>query len=103
MATDANAEEVNAAVLAASSAYPTWRRISPFERGDRLRALAALMRQHKIELATIDAVDTGNPVAEMARDAELSARGVEFFAGLVTELKGETIPIGKMVRGACDR
>lgn len=28
------------------------------------------------------------------RDVDLSARDVEFFAGLVTEMKGETVPLG---------
>jgi betaine-aldehyde dehydrogenase len=93
-AIDADGSHVEAAVRAARAAFPDWRDMSPYERGDRLRALAALMRRYREELAAVDAIDTGNPVTEMLRDVDLSARGVEFFAGLVTEVKGETIPIG---------
>jgi betaine-aldehyde dehydrogenase len=85
---------VDAAIKAAASAFRTWSVMPPLERGDRLRALAALLRRHAEELAWIDSVDCGNPIAEMMRDVEMGARGLEYFAGLVTEIKGETIPVG---------
>ena len=92
-AADAGAADVDAAVAAARAAFRTWSRLKPLERADRLRAVAAAIRTHGEELATIDALDCGNPVAEMLRDIEMGARGLEFFAGLVTEVKGETIPV----------
>ena len=85
--------DVDAAVAAARAAFGPWRRTPPLERGDRLRALAAALRRHGEELAALDAIDTGNPLAEMRRDIDTSARGIELFAGLVTEAKGETIPM----------
>lgn len=91
---EAAAADVEAAVAAAAAAFPAWRDLKPLERADRLRALAAALREHAEEFALIDAVDCGNPVAEMLRDVEMGARGLEFFAGLVTEVKGETIPVG---------
>ena len=42
----------------------------------------------------IDAADCGNPVAEMVSDAMVAAAQIEFFAGLVTEMKGASIPMG---------
>ncbi len=90
---EAGSSDVDAAVAAARMAFQTWRHIKPLERADRLRALAASLRRHSNELATLDAIDCGNPVAEMHRDVEMGARGLELFAGLVTEIKGETIPI----------
>ncbi|MDF1750255.1 MAG: aldehyde dehydrogenase family protein, partial [Alphaproteobacteria bacterium] len=75
------------------TAFKTWRHVKPLERADRLRALAVSLRRHSDELATLDAIDCGNPVAEMHRDVEMGARGLELFAGLVTEMKGETIPV----------
>ncbi len=93
VAAEAGAEDVNAAVAMAQSAFRSWRRVKPLERADRLRALADAIRLHAEELALIDAIDCGNPVAEMHRDVEMGARGLEFFAGLVTEIKGETIPV----------
>ncbi len=89
----ATAADVDAAVAAARSAFASWRRTPPLERGDRLRALASALRRHGEELAALDSIDTGNPLAEMRRDIDTGARGIELFAGLVTETKGETIPM----------
>jgi betaine-aldehyde dehydrogenase len=36
----------------------------------------------------------GNPISEMTNDANFSAAVLDFFAGLVTEIKGSTIPMG---------
>lgn len=92
---DAGASDVDAAVEAARAAFRSWSRVKPLERADRLRAMAASLRSHGEELALIDALDCGNPVAEMLRDIEMGARGLELFAGLVTEIKGETIPVSE--------
>ncbi len=90
----ASAADVDAAVAAARAAFESWRRTPPLERADRLRALADALRRHGEELAALDAIDTGNPLAEMRRDIDTGVRGIELFAGLVTEAKGETIPMG---------
>ena len=42
----------------------------------------------------IDAADCGNPYTEMVRDATIAAAQIEFYAGLVTEMKGSSIPMG---------
>ncbi len=42
----------------------------------------------------IDSADCGNPVTEMISDANIAAAQIEFFAGLVTEMKGASIPMG---------
>ena len=90
---EAGAEDVDLAVAAARAAFRDWRATNPLERADRLRALADAVRRHGEDLATLDAIDTGNPLAEMRRDIDMGARGLEFYAGLVTEAKGETIPV----------
>src|ERR1700730_9766382 len=38
--------------------------------------------------------DCGNPYSEMLRDATIAAAQIEFYAGLVTEMKGSSIPMG---------
>ena len=40
------------------------------------------------------AINCGNPVAEMACDVLNAAEQFDFFAGLVTEIKGDTMPMG---------
>lgn len=53
-----------------------------------------MLREHAEEFATLDAMNTGNPVAEMVPDAAMAAGTIDYFAGLVTEVKGQTIPMG---------
>lgn len=91
----ADTEDVQLAVRAAQSAFPSWAATSSFERSRLLREAAAILRQHASELAMIDSFNTGNPVAEMVRDANIAATGIEFFAGLIPQIKGETIPMGE--------
>jgi betaine-aldehyde dehydrogenase len=55
------------------------------------------LRANADELAMLDAANCGNPIREMRRDAVVAAAVIEFYAGLVTELKGETIPMGEGV------
>lgn len=92
---EAQAEDVDAAVAEARKGFEEWRRVPPLERAKLLREIAAIMRRHGDELAMLDAADCGNPYQEMRRDALIAAAGLDYFAGLVLELKGETIPMGE--------
>ena len=89
-----SADDVDAAVAAARPAFDEWRAVAPLERAQILKALAAVVREHAEELALIDAANCGNPVREMMGDARVAAAQLEFFAGLVTEMKGTSIPMG---------
>lgn len=90
----ADASDVDAAVRAAQAGFKQWRRVKPLERGRILREAAAIIRAHGRELALIDAADCGNPVSELMRDAGIAADSLEYFAGLVLEAKGDTLPPG---------
>ncbi|HEV2039988.1 MAG TPA: aldehyde dehydrogenase family protein [Casimicrobiaceae bacterium] len=89
-----NAADVDAAVAAAARGFAEWRAILPLERGRILRRMAEVLRQNAAELAMIDAANCGNPVHEMTSDALIAAAQLDFFAGLVTEMKGASIPMG---------
>jgi betaine-aldehyde dehydrogenase len=91
---DASNEDVAAAVAAAKRGFEEWRRISPVERGRLIRHLAGIVRKNAKELALIDASDCGNPIAHLTMDVEVAAQSLEFFAGLVTEMKGSSVPQG---------
>ena len=91
---DGGAADVDAAVAAAKAAFRQWRNVLPLERAKMLRRIAEVLRAHAQELAMIDAADGGNPVSEMVSDAMVAAAQTEFFAGLVTEMKGSSIPMG---------
>jgi betaine-aldehyde dehydrogenase len=88
----AGPKEVHAAVESARNAFSGWAKTPPLERGKVLRLAASIVRDHAQELALIDAADCGNPVKAMLFDAEIAATQLEYFAGLVLEIKGETIP-----------
>jgi len=91
---EADAADVDAAVRAAHDAFPAWRALRPQQRAEAMRKAAAVLRDHAEELAMLDALDTGNPVAEMVTDARVAAHAHEYFAGLAQEVKGTTIPMG---------
>ena len=90
----ADAEDVDHAVKAAYRGFQTWRAFKPLERAKILREAAQLIRKYGRELALIDSANCGNPIREMVRDAEFGATSIDFFAGLATEIKGDTIPMG---------
>lgn len=89
--------DVDRAVAAARRGFLTWRDTKPLERARILRQVAQLIRKHGRELAWLDSANCGNPVREMVRDAEFGAAFIEYYAGLATEVKGETIPMGSDV------
>lgn len=89
-----NAADVDAAVAAAARSFAEWRAVLPLERAKLLRRMGELLRQNAAELAMIDAANCGNPVREMTSDAMAAAAQLDFFAGLVTEIKGASIPMG---------
>ena len=90
-------QDVARAVEAADKAFAGWRDTPAQERAACVRAAAAALRKHAEELAWIDAIDGGNPFAAMLYDVEISASYMDYFAGLVTEMKGSTIPISSTV------
>jgi betaine-aldehyde dehydrogenase len=93
-AAEANTADVHAAALAAHAAAAEWRKTKPAERAAALRQVARKLREHAGELALLDAANCGNPVREMASDAIVAAAQVDYYAGLITELKGSTMPMG---------
>jgi betaine-aldehyde dehydrogenase len=68
--------------------------VPPLERAKMLREIANVLRKNGDELAMLDAADCGNPYTEMMRDAGAGAAQLDFYAGLVTEMKGASIPMG---------
>ena len=90
---DADAQDVASAVTAARDAFPAWRDAPAQDRARAVRKAAAILREHAQELALLEATDGGNPLQAMLYDVAISADYMDYFAGLVTEIKGSTIPI----------
>ncbi|CAM5791636.1 aldehyde dehydrogenase family protein [Castellaniella caeni] len=92
-AADGNADDVAAAVGAAAAAQPEWAAMSPRARGKILCQAAAQLTQHTEEIATLLALETGKAIRTESRvEANVLADCFEFYGGLGSELKGETIP-----------
>jgi betaine-aldehyde dehydrogenase len=91
---DAGEADVDRAVTAARKAFDEWSRVPAKERARSLERLARRIREQRDALALIDAVDSGNAVTGMRGDMDWTAETLEYFAGLVTEIKGETSSLG---------
>ena len=82
--------DVDRAVAAAKLAFADWGRLPIKERAQALNAFADKLVEHKDELALMDSVDSGNALSGMKGDVDWTAATLRFFAGLLTEIKGET-------------
>ena len=92
---EANEQDINLAVHAAKQAQIGWAKLKPLERASLLKKVAQILRDNAFELALLDASNCGNPISEMQRDALIAAAQIDYYAGLATEIKGETIPMGE--------
>lgn len=89
---EATPQDVADAVAAAAAAYPDWRRVDPMQRAAALTTLADAIDAHAEELALLDVADNGSPVSEMRNDAGTASAQLRYFAGLVLQQRGETVP-----------
>lgn len=91
---EATAADANAAIQAAAVGFQAWRRVPPLGRAGILRQMANIIRENAVDLARLDSQDGGAPLQEMYSDVMVAARFIDYFAGLVTEMKGTSIPMG---------
>lgn len=89
---DADAAQVDAAVRGAAAAFPAWREIGAADRAALVVRMADEVEAHIDDLALLDAVDGGAPMAVMAGDVRLAAAFCRYFAGLALEMKGYSLP-----------
>jgi aldehyde dehydrogenase (NAD+) len=93
---EADAADVDKAVRAARRAFEhgPWRKTSASERGRLLYRLADLIEQNADELAQLETLDNGKPVA-MARAADLplTIACYRYYAGWADKIQGKTIPV----------
>ncbi len=87
---DATEKDIDRAVAAARSAFEEWRRVPIGERALCLEKLAQRIDDQTEELALMDCVDAGNALSGMRGDMDWTAKTLRYFAGLITEIKGES-------------
>lgn len=90
----AGSAEVDAAVAAAKDAFPAWSQTPAAERGAILRRAAELLRARNLELAELETLDTGKPLAETtAVDIITGVEVIEYYAGVAQTLSGQFVDL----------
>src|SRR5450432_2550660 len=92
------AEDIDLAVGAARRCFDDersdWRRMTPSERGRVIHRIGDLIEQHADELAVLETLDNGKPLAiAKAADVALAADLFHYMSGWATKIEGNTIPI----------
>jgi len=85
-------EDVARAVASAQAAWPAWAATTPGERGARMRAFGQALKARAEEILHVEVADTGNTITPMRGDVGMAVESLDYYAGLIHELKGETIP-----------
>jgi malonate-semialdehyde dehydrogenase (acetylating) / methylmalonate-semialdehyde dehydrogenase len=81
-------EDVDAAVRAASAAFPEWRRTPPEDRIQYLFKLKQLLEDHVEELARICTSENGKTLAESRGELRRAIENVEVACGIPTLMQG---------------
>ena len=93
----ADAEDVNQAVAAARAAFDMgpWSRMSPRQRGNLLLKLADLIERDKEELAVLESMNNGKPIAEcLGFDLPQVVETFRYYGGWADKMLGEVNPVG---------
>lgn len=88
-------EDVDAAVAAARVAFDSgeWSEITGLDRQKLLIKLSQAIQDNFDELVNIEVMDNGKPKREAEFDVDDAANCFEFYAGLATKIKGETMNV----------
>ena len=91
-----NAEDVDRAVKAASSAFQgDWGQTKPTERGKLLNRLAEVIEKNAEILGEIEVRDNGKLIAEMGGQTKYLAEWYRYYGGLADKVEGSVIPSDK--------
>jgi len=91
---DADAALVDRAIAATERGAALWRDTSPAVRCAILNRIAVRLCKDVEELALLETLNTGKPLAQSRAAVVRIARYFEFFAGAADKIHGETYPIG---------
>ena len=90
---DCGPAEIDAAVHAAAGAASSWRRTAVPERARLLRRMAALIERDLKGLGRLESQQTGKPLRQGLRDAEITVRYFDFYASAVETFYGSAFSI----------
>jgi acyl-CoA reductase-like NAD-dependent aldehyde dehydrogenase len=90
----AGPEDVARAAGAARAALEGgWRDLAPSKRAGLIYALAEAIKANLSELAELESLDNGKPVAYAQGDIAAAVNHLRYYAGWPTKIEGETIPV----------
>jgi acyl-CoA reductase-like NAD-dependent aldehyde dehydrogenase len=90
----AGPEDVDRAVAAARGALDgPLKKVSPSKRSGLMNKLAELIKANGAELAELESLDNGKPLAHANGDIAASVNHLRYYAGWPTKIEGETIPV----------
>jgi betaine-aldehyde dehydrogenase len=92
---EASAEDVRGAIAAARTAFDqgAWGKSMARDRGTLLFKVAEAIRARAVELAEVDSRNMGKPIVESEFDVADSAACFEYYGGLATKIKGDTLNV----------
>ena len=91
---EARPADVDRAVDAAAAAFPAWCRTAATERGWLLLRLADAIEANAAELARLESLDTGHPIAHSTLlDVPRTAATFRYFGGMADKYEGAVIPV----------
>ena len=93
---ECDAPDVDKAVAAARAAFESgpWTRTTGSDRARMMWKLAELIEQHAAELAELESLNNGKPVANVRNvDLMLGCETLRYTAGWATKITGETISL----------
>ncbi len=87
-----SADDVAVAVGAAAEAFAAWRTVPAPRRGDMVRRLGELLREHRSDLALLVTIEAGKIRSEAAGEVQEMIDVCDFAVGLSRQLYGLTMP-----------
>jgi aldehyde dehydrogenase (NAD+) len=88
------AEDAERAAKAARAAFEgPLRKTNPAKRAGLMYSLAELIKANGDELAELESLDNGKPLAAAKGDVAASVNHLRYYAGWPTKIEGETIPV----------
>ena len=90
---EASVDDADRAVARAKAAYPAWRAVTPFDRGQLLRRFAAAVETDAEKLAQLEARNVGKPISDARGEVGMVVNVFNYYAGAPERLLGSTIPV----------
>jgi aldehyde dehydrogenase (NAD+) len=90
---DCGPAEIDAAVRSAAATASSWRLVSVPERARLLRRLSTLIARDAESLGRLESQQTGKPLRQGLRDAEITVRYFDFYASAVETFYGSAFSL----------